>query len=137
MMIGRILNDRYEILEFVGQGGMAKVYRGYDMALNREVAVKVLKEEFVDNEAFLKKFKREAAAVAKLNHPHIVNVYDTGNDYDINYIIMEYIDGGTLKDYIDAKGKLSYRESINYALAIASALSSAHKNGTSALTSDP
>lgn len=129
MMIGRILNDRYEILEFVGQGGMAKVYRGYDMALNREVAVKVLKEEFVDNEAFLKKFKREAAAVAKLNHPHIVNVYDTGNDYDINYIIMEYIDGGTLKDYIDAKGKLSYRESINYALAIASALSSAHKNG--------
>ena len=80
MMIGRILNDRYEILEFVGQGGMAKVYRGYDMALNREVAVKVLKEEFVDNEAFLKKFKREAAAVAKLNHPHIVNVYDTGND---------------------------------------------------------
>ncbi len=128
MMIGRVLNDRYEIVQFVGQGGMAKVYLGFDKVLNRDVAIKVLQEEFTDNEQFLNKFKREAQAAGKLSHPHIVNIYDTGIDHNIYYIVMEYVDGGTLKDYINAKGKLSYRESINYALAIASALSQAHKN---------
>lgn len=128
MMIGRVLNDRYEIVQFVGQGGMAKVYLGFDKVLNRDVAIKVLQEEFTDNEQFLNKFKREAQAAGKLSHPHIVNIYDTGIDNNIYYIVMEYVDGGTLKDYINAKGKLSYRESINYALAIASALSQAHKN---------
>ena len=122
MMIGRVLNDRYEVVQFVGQGGMAKVYLGFDKVLNRDVAIKILKEEFNDNEQFLNKFKREAQAAGKLSHPHIVNIYD------IYYIVMEYVDGGTLKDYINAKGKLSYRESINYALAIASALGQAHKN---------
>ncbi|RGD73781.1 Stk1 family PASTA domain-containing Ser/Thr kinase [Anaerofustis stercorihominis] len=128
MMIGRVLNDRYEVVQFVGQGGMAKVYLGFDKVLNRDVAIKILQEEFNDNEQFLNKFKREAQAAGKLSHPHIVNIYDTGNDHDIYYIVMEYVDGGTLKDYINAKGKLSYRESINYALAIASALGQAHKN---------
>lgn len=128
MMIGRVLNDRYEIVQFVGQGGMAKVYMGFDKVLNRDVAIKILQEEFTDNEQFLNKFKREAQAAGKLSHPHIVNIYDTGNDNNIYYIVMEYVDGGTLKDYINAKGKLSYRESINYALAIASALGQAHKN---------
>jgi len=128
MMIGRVLNNRYEVVQFVGQGGMAKVYLGFDKVLNRDVAIKVLQEEFKDNEQFLNKFKREAQAAGKLSHPHIVNIYDTGNDNDIYYIVMEYVDGGTLKDYINAKGKLSYREGINYALAIASALGQAHKN---------
>ena len=128
MMIGRTLNDRYEVIQFVGQGGMAKVYRGFDTVLNRDVAIKVLQEEFKDNEQFLKKFKREAQAAGKLSHPHIVNIYDTGNDNDVYYIVMEYVDGGTLKDYINARGRLSYREGINYALAIASALGQAHKN---------
>ena len=128
MMIGRVLNDRYEVVQFVGQGGMAKVYLGFDKVLHRDVAIKILQEEFNDNEQFLNKFKREAQAAGKLSHPHIVNIYDTGNDHDIYYIVMEYVDGGTLKDYINAKGKLSYRESINYALAIASALGQAHKN---------
>ena len=128
MMIGRTLNDRYEVIEFVGQGGMAKVYRGFDTVLNRDVAIKVLQEEFKDNDQFLRKFKREAQAAGKLSHPHIVNIYDTGNDNDVYYIVMEYVDGGTLKDYINARGRLSYREGINYALAIASALGQAHKN---------
>ncbi len=127
-MIGKILNNRYEILELVGQGGMASVYLGIDKTLNRNVAIKVLKSEFVENEQFLKKFEREAQAAAKLSHPHIVSVYDTGNEDDIYYIIMEYVDGKTLKDYIVTKGKLSYKESINYTLGIASALMLAHKN---------
>lgn len=128
MLIGQVLNDRYEIVDFIGQGGMAKVYLGYDRSLNRDVAIKVLQEEFEDNEQFLKKFKREAQSAGKLSHPHIVSVFDTGYDRGLYYIVMEYVDGGTLKDYIEAKGKLSYRESINYTLAIASALGQAHKN---------
>lgn len=88
MMIGRVLNDRYEIVQFVGQGGMAKVYLGFDKVLNRDVAIKVLQEEFTDNEQFLNKFKREAQAAGKLSHPHIVNIYDTGIDNNIYYIVM-------------------------------------------------
>ena len=103
---GTILGDRYEILEKIGTGGMAEVFKGKDHKLNRYVAVKVLKEEFRDNDGFVKKFKEEAQAAAGLAHPNIVNVYDVGDENGIYYIVMELVEGITLKNYIERKGRL-------------------------------
>lgn len=128
-MIGKILDNKYEILELVGQGGMAKVYKAVDNRLHRNVAVKVLKDEFMDNEQFLKKFLREARSDAKLTHQNIVNVYDVGTDNGIYYIVMEYVDGDTLKRYIRNKKHISAKETVELILPIAAGLSHAHKNG--------
>jgi serine/threonine-protein kinase len=128
-MIGKILDGKYEIVELIGQGGMAKVYKAVDNRLHRNVAVKVLKEEFADNEQFLKKFLREARADAKLTHPNIVNVYDVGTEGGVYYIVMEYVDGDTLKRYIKSKKHMSPKETVEMVLAIAAGLSHAHKNG--------
>jgi len=95
-----ILGNRYEIIRKIGDGGMAFVYEAKDRLLNRIVAVKVLRPEFVDDEEFLAKFKREAEAVANISHPNIVNVYDVGCDGKVNYIVMEYVDGQNLKEII-------------------------------------
>ncbi len=128
-MIGKILDGKYEIVELIGQGGMAKVYKAIDNRLHRSVAVKVLKEEFAGNEQFLKKFLREARADAKLTHPHIVNVYDVGAESGVYYIVMEYVDGDTLKRHIKNKKRISAKETVEMVLSIAAGLSHAHKNG--------
>lgn len=99
-----ILGNRYEIIRKIGDGGMAFVYEAKDRLLNRIVAVKVLRPEFVDDEEFLAKFKREAEAVANISHPNIVNVYDVGCDGKVNYIVMEYVDGQNLKEIMKNEG---------------------------------
>ena len=124
-----ILGNRYEIIRKIGDGGMAFVYEAKDKLLNRTVAVKVLRPEFVDDEEFLKKFKREAEAVASLSHPNIVNVYDVGEEGKVHYIVMEYIDGQNLKDIIKNEGTLDEYTALDITKQIAMALSAAHKKG--------
>jgi len=127
-LIGKILEDKYEIIELVGQGGMAMVYKAKDIRLNRFVAIKVLKSEFMENEQFLKKFMREAQSDAKLTHPNIVSVFDVGIQDGLYFIVMEYIDGKTLKSYIKSKKRLSAQETAELVLPIANALAHAHQN---------
>lgn len=131
-MIGETLGDRYEIVKKIGEGGMANVYKAKCNLLNRYVAVKVLKDEFVEDSDFIKKFRRESQAAASLSHPNILNVYDVGEELikekEIHYIVMEYIDGYTLKEYIQRKGKLSSDEAIDFSIQIAEALKNAHEN---------
>lgn len=128
-MIGMILGNRYEILKEIGSGGMANVYLAHCRLLNRNVAVKVLKNEFANDKEFLERFNKEAQAAAAISSPNIVNVYDVGHDGDTHYIVMEYVEGNTLKEYIDACGMLSWQETVEYAIQICSALDKAHKNG--------
>lgn len=126
--LGTMLSGRYEVLKRVGSGGMADVYMAKDHKLNRNVAVKVLKSEYVEDEKFLKKFETEAQAVARLSHQNIVNIYDVGMEDGINYIVMELAEGITLKEYIRKKGYLSPKETVEISTQIASAISHAHKN---------
>ena len=131
-MIGKVLGNRYEIIEKIGGGGMAFVYKARCKLLDRFVAIKILKDEFVDDEDFVRKFRRESQAAASLSDPNIVNVYDVGIDEiegkAIHYIVMEYIDGKTLKELIVEKGRLSAAETIYYTIQIANGLSTAHAN---------
>ncbi|MDO4330013.1 MAG: Stk1 family PASTA domain-containing Ser/Thr kinase [Lachnospiraceae bacterium] len=124
---GMYLQDRYEIIEKIGSGGMADVYKAMCHTLNRLVAVKVLKDEFSQNEDFVNRFKMEAQAAARLAHPNIVNVYDVVDDGDIHYIIMELIEGITLKRYIAKKGCLEVKETIGIAIQMAQGMSAAHQ----------
>ena len=124
-----VLGNRYEIIQKIGDGGMAFVYKAKDILLNRIVAVKVLRPEFVDDDEFLGKFKREAEAVASLSHPNIVNVYDVGEDGKVHYIVMEYIDGQNLKEIIKNEGTLDEYTALDITKQIARALSAAHKKG--------
>lgn len=124
-----VLGNRYEILRKIGDGGMAFVYQARDKLLNRIVAVKVLRPEYVDDQEFLVKFKREAEAVASLSHPNIVNVYDVGEDGKVHYIVMEYVDGQNLKEIIHNEGCLEEYTALDIAKQIAQALSAAHRNG--------
>lgn len=124
---GSVLGDRYEIIEKIGSGGMAVVYRGKDKKLDRYVTIKVLREEFIGDEEFIERFRSEACSAARLSHPNIVRVYDVGKDGEINYIVMEYIHGDTLKTAIRKKAPFDSRSTINVAIQIASALSQAHK----------
>jgi len=125
---GRILGNRYQLIEKIGGGGMALVYKAKCNLLNRYVAIKILRPEFTSDKEFLERFKVESQAAASLSHPNIVSIYDVGNDRDINYIVMEYVDGATLKEYITGKGKLPWKSAINIAIQICSALEHAHKN---------
>lgn len=127
-MIDTILADRYKILERVGGGGMADVYRAHDMLLDRFVAVKILHSQFANDDEFIIKFKREAQGAAKLSHPNIVNIYDVGCDLNTHYIIMEYVSGETLKEKIQREGKLEINEALRIAKEIAKALENAHQN---------
>ncbi|MBC3804734.1 Stk1 family PASTA domain-containing Ser/Thr kinase [Acetobacterium fimetarium] len=127
-MLSRTLGKRYEIVELIGRGGMAYVYKARDLKLNRYVAVKVLREEYTENEQFIKKFDRESQAVACLSHPNIVGVYDVGVQDNIYYIIMEYVDGITLKQYLMRKGRLDYVEATRFVMDISNALRCAHEN---------
>ncbi|GBG56169.1 serine/threonine protein kinase [Sporomusaceae bacterium FL31] len=127
-MINRTLDNRYTILEHIGGGGMADVYRAHDKLLDRSVAVKVLRSQFTNDEEFVTRFRREAQAAAKLSHPNIVNMYDVGCDDETYYIVMEYISGETLKERIQANGPLPVELAIRIALEIAEALEHAHQN---------
>ncbi|KNZ41181.1 Stk1 family PASTA domain-containing Ser/Thr kinase [Acetobacterium bakii] len=127
-MLSRTLVKRYEIIELIGRGGMAYVYKARDLKLNRYVAVKVLREEYTENEQFIKKFDRESQAVACLSHPNIVSVYDVGVQDNIYFIIMEYVDGITLKQYLMRKGRLEYAEATKFVMDISNALRCAHEN---------
>ena len=127
-LIGRMLANRYEILEIIGKGGMATVYRANDHVLNRFVAVKVLNEEFITDIEFIRRFKSEAQTAAGLTHPNIVSIFDVGNEGDVYYIVMELIQGKTLKEIIVEDGKLSWKWSLNIAIQIAAALETAHKH---------
>ncbi|NLJ78571.1 MAG: Stk1 family PASTA domain-containing Ser/Thr kinase [Tissierellia bacterium] len=131
-MIGTTLGERYYIVEKIGEGGMAFVYKARCKLLNRYVAIKILRDEFVDDDEFVGKFRRESQAAASLSHPNIVNIYDVGVDeregQKIYYIVMEYIKGETLKDIIRRQGKLSVDKTIDYSIQIAEALGHAHKN---------
>ena len=125
---GSVIGNRYEIKEKIGSGGMATVYKALDKILNRYVAVKVLRDEFTTDEEFIKRFNAEAQSAARLTHPNIVSVYDVGQEYNIYYIVMELIQGKTLKEIIIEDGFLSWKWSINIAMQIAAALEMAHKN---------
>lgn len=127
--IGRLLGGRYELIDVVGVGGMAVVYRARDTILGRYVAIKILKEEFAKDPDIRKRFAIESRAVAKLSHHNIVSVYDVGNEDGTDYIVMELIEGVTLKEYLQQKGRLSWQESIFFAEQISSALVHAHSRG--------
>lgn len=126
---GMIIAERYEILGKIGTGGMADVYKAKDHKLNRFVAVKVLKPEFREDTTFIRKFKSEAQAAAVLTHPNIVNVFDVGDDNGVYYIVMELIEGITLKEYISKKGKLSVKEATSIAIQVSMGLEAAHSHG--------
>ena len=126
--IGMIIGDRYEIQEKIGTGGTADVYRALDRKLNRPVAIKVLKQEFSENDNFVSKFRSEAQSAAGLMHPNIVNVYDVGNEKGIYYIVMELVDGITLKKYIEKKSRLTVKEAVSIAIQVAMGLEAAHNN---------
>ncbi len=127
-MIGKVLGNRYEIVEKIGGGGMALVYKAKCRLLNRYVAIKILREEFINDDEFIVKFKRESQAAASLSHHNIVNVYDVGVQDNIYYIVMEYVKGKTLKEFIKERGKLSISEALDIAIQMADALRHAHKN---------
>ena len=126
--IGMMIGDRYEILEKIGTGGMSDVYKAKCHKLNRFVAVKVLKQEFSENENFVSKFRTEAQAAAGLAHPNIVNVYDVGEENGIYYIVMELVEGITLKKYIEKKARLSYKEAVSIAIQVSMGIEAAHNN---------
>lgn len=128
-MIGQTLGGRYEILERIGGGGMALVYKGQDLLLNRKVAVKVLRQQYVHDEEFIRRFRREAQSAASLSHPNVVSIYDVGQEDEIHYIVMEYIEGKTLNELIKQKAPLQVEEAINIASQICDALDHAHHNG--------
>lgn len=125
---GMFISDRYEIIEKVGSGGMADVYKARCHRLNRFVAIKVLKAEYSDDTTFVLKFRAEAQSVAGLSHPNIVNVYDVGDDDGLYYIVMELVEGITLKSFIERKGKLEVKEAVGIAIQIAAGLEAAHDN---------
>lgn len=125
---GMYISDRYEIIDKVGSGGMADVYKAKCHRLNRFVAIKVLKPEFSDDKNFVKKFRGEAQSAAGLSHPNIVNVYDVGDDNGLHYIVMELVEGITLKSFIERKGKLEVKEAIGISIQIALGMEAAHTN---------
>ena len=127
--IGQLLDDRYEILEVIGTGGMAVVYKALDHRLNRLVAIKILKDEFSGDDEFRRRFRAEGEAVAMLSHPNIVQVYDVYSSDTANYLVMELINGISLKQYMEVKGVLNWKETLHFAMQIAKGLEHAHSRG--------
>lgn len=127
--IGKMLDDRYEILEVIGEGGMAIVYRALDHRLNRDVAVKIMRDEMAADEEFRRRFCTESHAVAMLSHPNIVAVYDVSHNDNVDYIVMELVDGITLKQYIERKGVVAWKEVVHFTKQISKALAHAHERG--------
>lgn len=127
-MNNNIINNRYEILEEIGSGGMAIIYRAHDIRLDRIVAIKILRENLIDSQEFIVRFKKEAQSAARLSHINITAIYDIDFTDNLNYIVMEYIDGISLKKFIDDQKKISWEESLNILIQTAKALENAHKN---------
>ncbi len=127
--IGKKLDGRYEITELIGVGGMAEVYKGVDVIDNKPVAIKILKKEYAENEEFLRRFRNESKAIAVLSHPNIVKIYDVGFSDKLQYIVMEYIDGITLKEYIEDEKVISWKETVHFIIQILRALQHAHDKG--------
>ena len=128
-MVGKVLAERYELIEKIAEGGMARVYRGRDLLLKRTVAIKILKDQMTGDAAFIRRFEREAQSAAALSHPHIVNIYDVGEQDGTYFMIMEYVDGRNLKQHIREKGRLPVHEAVRISRQIAEALEEAHKAG--------
>ena len=124
-----VLNNRYEIIDKVGGGGMAEVFHGYDTLLHRDVGIKILRDQYIQDKDFIERFRREACSAAGLSHPNIVNVFDVGTEHEIYYIVMEYVVGKSLKEIIQEDGPLDYKTAVKYAFGIASALNQAHSHG--------
>lgn len=127
--IGKKLDGRYEITELIGEGGMADVYKAVDVVDNKDIAVKILKKEFAESEEFLRRFRNESKAISVLSHPNIVKIYDVGFSEKIQYIVMEYIDGITLKEYIENERVLSWKDAVHFVTQILRALQHAHERG--------
>ena len=127
--IGKKLDGRYEITELIGEGGMADVYKAVDVVDNKTVAVKILKKEFAESEEFLRRFRNESKAIAVLSHPNIVKIYDVGFSEKIQFIVMEYIDGITLKEYMENEKILSWKDAVHFVTQILRALQHAHERG--------
>ena len=128
-MIGRRLDGRYELLELIGTGGMADIYKAKDITEDRIVAVKILKNEFAGSEDFLRRFRNESKAIALLSHPNIVKIYDVGFNEQIQFIVMEYIDGISLAEYIKLQGVLKWKDAVYFTIQILRALQHAHDRG--------
>ena len=127
--IGKKLDGRYEITELIGEGGMADVYKAVDVVDKKDIAVKILKKEFAESEEFLRRFRNESKAISVLSHPNIVKIYDVGFSEKIQYIVMEYIDGITLKEYIENERVLSWKDAVHFVTQILRALQHAHERG--------
>ena len=127
--IGKRLDGRYELTELVGEGGMANVYRATDVLDNRMVAVKILKTEYSESEEFQRRFRNESKAIAMMSHPNIVKIYDMGFSDKMQYIVMEFIDGITLKDFIDSEHVLNWKDAVHFVIQILRALQHAHNRG--------
>ncbi|ARD49255.1 Stk1 family PASTA domain-containing Ser/Thr kinase [Sporosarcina sp. P33] len=128
-MIGKRIGKRYEIIRVIGDGGMSRVYLAHDIILDRDVAIKVLHYDFANEEELKKRFQREALSATSLTHPHIVNIFDVGQEDELHYLVMEYIPGRTLKDYIHTHGALSAEHAVSIMQQLVSAISHAHHNG--------
>ncbi|MCR5195542.1 MAG: Stk1 family PASTA domain-containing Ser/Thr kinase [Pseudobutyrivibrio sp.] len=126
---GVFIADRYEVIDKVGSGGMSDVYRAKDHILGREVAIKILKQEFSEDATFVAKFRTEAQSAAGLEHPNIVNIYDVGSENGMYFIVMEYVEGITLKTYIEKKGQLNFKEAISIAIQVGRGIEAAHQKG--------
>ena len=128
-MIGRVLSGRYEVQAVVGTGGMAVVYRAYDRQNGEMVAIKVLRPEFEQDQEFVRRFSREAEAASKMSHENIVNMFDVGKEENMRYIVMEYVDGLTLKEMIRRDGRIPPEKAVRMAIRTLAAVDHAHKNG--------
>ena len=126
---GKRLDGRYEIQELIGVGGMAVVYKAYDTIDDRTVAIKILKDEFLGNQEFIRRFKNESKAIAVLDHPNIVKVYDVSFGDRLQYIVMEYIDGISLKEYLNQQKEIRWKEALHFTMQILRALQHAHEKG--------
>lgn len=126
MLIGKRISGRYQILRVIGGGGMANVYLAEDMILDREVAIKILRFDFASDDDFIRRFRREAQSAASLDHSNIVSIYDVGEEDDIYYIVMEYVEGMTLKEYIHANGPLHPKEAVRIMEQVVAAMEEAH-----------
>lgn len=128
MLVGKRISDRYKIIELIGGGGMSNVYLAHDMILNRDVAIKILRYDFSNEDELHRRFQREALSATSLTHPNIVSVYDVGDDGDLHYIVMEYVQGKTLKQYIQEFAPISPARSVHIMKQLTSAIANAHEN---------
>src|SRR6184192_3309504 len=129
MLVGEVSADRYELEELVGNGGMSSVFKARDRMLDRNVALKILHEHYLDDDEYVERFRREARAVAQLSHPNIVTVIDRGEEDGRQFIVFEFIDGKTLKELVQREGPLPLREAVELAIGVAHGLAFAHANG--------